>query len=303
MIDHSDASIWDPRKVLNLLSLSPEVQRLARLGDPGFFEDQPWLDYSSFGLRSDHIPDLISILENIERFFELPGEDQALWTPVHAWRALSQLHAAQALPALIKLLNRIDEEEDETIQVELPRVFTGIGPASLDVLYEFLDNPANPPWARIASAEGMQQIAMAHPAYRLQVVNHLTRALEAFADNRPAINSMIIELLVRLRAVEAAPVVEQAYSSGKVDEQIAGDWEDFQIHVGLLAERVTTPEGFRVSPIAFQDGVIHPPTAPKRHAADLSKKHKKKNRPPVEPKSKKKDASSRRRKKQRKKKS
>ena len=41
----------------------------------------------------------------------------------------------------------------------------------------------------------------------------------------------------KLRAVEAAPVMERAFSAGLVDEAVHGDWEDAQIELGLKKSR------------------------------------------------------------------
>jgi hypothetical protein len=40
-----------------------------------------------------------------------------------------------------------------------------------------------------------------------------------------------------LRAVEAMPVIERAFASGRVDESVMGDLEDVQIHFGLKTQR------------------------------------------------------------------
>jgi hypothetical protein len=39
--------------------------------------------------------------------------------------------------------------------------------------------------------------------------------------------------------VEAAPLVEEAYRADRVDELVMGDWEDFQVEVGLLDQRLS----------------------------------------------------------------
>jgi len=54
----------------------------------------------------------------------------------------------------------------------------------------------------------------------------------------------LILYLVDLKAVEIAPLVEQAYQADVVDLSVLGDYEDFQIEVGLLKERLTPPPRF-----------------------------------------------------------
>lgn len=45
--------------------------------------------------------------------------------------------------------------------------------------------------------------------------------------------------LTDLKAVEAASIMEEAFAADTVDLSIQGDWEDTQIRLGLLHERLT----------------------------------------------------------------
>ena len=45
--------------------------------------------------------------------------------------------------------------------------------------------------------------------------------------------------LAELKVVEAAPLMEEAFAARRVDDMVMGDWEDVQIELGLLAERLT----------------------------------------------------------------
>jgi len=47
--------------------------------------------------------------------------------------------------------------------------------------------------------------------------------------------------------VEAAPLIERAYASGRVDELFYGDWNEAQYDLGLK-ERPPTKERFRTLP-------------------------------------------------------
>jgi hypothetical protein len=59
------------------------------------------------------------------------------------------------------------------------------------------------------------------------------------ADQDPSLNAFLINSLVALRAVEAAPVIEAAFAANAVDLSIQGDWEEVQIKLGLLTQRLT----------------------------------------------------------------
>jgi hypothetical protein len=73
----------------------------------------------------------------------------------------------------------------------------------------------------------------------------LGRQLEAFARQSSAFNTVLVGGLVELEAIEAAPVMEQAFAAEKVDVWFHGDWEDVQIELGLLDQRTTPPPDYR----------------------------------------------------------
>ena len=59
---------------------------------------------------------------------EAETESSAVWAPGHAWRALAQLHAAEAGEPLAQLFRRIDENDDEFVGEDLPRAFGLLAP-------------------------------------------------------------------------------------------------------------------------------------------------------------------------------
>ncbi len=65
--------------------------------------------------------------------------------------------------------------------------------------------------------------------------------LEHYARNERFVNAEIIYVLADLKAVEAAPLIEEAFAADAVDLSMMGDWESVQIELGLLEKR-TTPE-------------------------------------------------------------
>ncbi|CAG2155248.1 hypothetical protein LMG26411_04854 [Cupriavidus numazuensis] len=54
------------------------------------------------------------------------------FAPVHAWKILGALKMTEALPALVSLLRRIDDDFDDGIATELPCVFSQMGGQSVD---------------------------------------------------------------------------------------------------------------------------------------------------------------------------
>ena len=63
-----------------------------------------WPDYLTIGLGHEHIPELIRMVTDRE-FLWADQNSLAVWAPVHAWRALAQLRAEEAINPLIGLLS------------------------------------------------------------------------------------------------------------------------------------------------------------------------------------------------------
>lgn len=227
------------------------VAGLMTLGDVR--NDPEWLDYLSLGFTEEHVPDLCRMILDRELFWA-DSESDEVWSAIHAWRTLGQLQTESAIPCLIELLGRVDEYDDDWTSGELPIVFGMIGRAALDPLRAFLADTSQGEWARAAAAESFVKIAERHPELRAECVAALSRQLEQFAKQNVMANALLIGNLVDLQGVEAAPVIEQAFAANQVDLMVQGDWEEVQIALGLLEERITPPPDYRAL-MAEQMGV------------------------------------------------
>jgi hypothetical protein len=222
------------------------VSKLLTLGDCR--EMRQWPDYLALGISPEHIPDLIRMVQD-EKLNQADPQSLDVWAPVHAWRALGQLRAEMAIEPLIGLLEQIDEDYEDWIVDELPRVFGLIGMAALPSLADLLVAPHDGMWAQTTAALALAEIGKRHPEARDDCVTALTQGLESFASQDPGLNGFLISSLVDLKAVEAASLMEKAYAAGSVDIAIVGDWEDAQIQLGLLDERQTPPPQYVHLPV------------------------------------------------------
>jgi HEAT repeat protein len=246
---------------MNFLEQPPAIQNLARLGSTGVWEKREWADYRSLGIGPKHIPTLIEILTQIDTFWEDDEDSPESWAPLHAWRALGQLQAVEALPAMTGLLRLIDEEGIDLVQEDLPDAFGLMGPEAVAPLSEYLQNEDNWMWARLAAADGLKQLGSNFPKARDGAIRSLAQTLEHFNSNNDTFNGFLIEYLAGLKAVEASPLVEQAFAAARIDTTIFGDWEDFLVAVGIMKERLTPASDPGLPPITFSDGVSPEKTA------------------------------------------
>jgi hypothetical protein len=207
-------------------------------------------------LTAEHIPALIQMAEDerLWRFFfedlevdsslteyEEWDPEVAYWAPLHAWRALGQLRAAAAVKPLAYVLERWDVD---WAWEELPEVFELIGAEAIQPLDELLaketkDLEYN---SKITLSSGLTKIAQNFPEERDRCVEVLTRHLSHYEHQHISLNGSLVLGLYKLKALEAVPVMEAAYTAGKVDEMFVGSWARVQVDLGLKQESDFTAE-------------------------------------------------------------
>lgn len=210
------------------------LDRLLALGDA--WKMDPWPDYLALGLGPEHIPDLIRMATD-PALNKADSESKEVWAPGHAWRALAQLHAAEAAAPLTQLFRRIDENQDDFVGEDLPEAFGVLGPGAIPALTAYLADNGNGLWARVAAATSLQEIGTRHPEARAACIVALADQLGQFAAQDPTLNGSLVGDLLDLKAVEVALVMERAFAADQVDETVAGDWEDAQVALGMKARR------------------------------------------------------------------
>jgi hypothetical protein len=208
---------------------SPVTQLLTR-GKPSFDDD--WPNYLESGLGPEYVPDLIRLASD-PVFFEGDPKSKEVWAPLHAWRALGQLRAEDAIHPLLELLQAEADNDGDWGLSELPTVFAMIGPAALPHLAVFLADPDRALYARTAVAEGLPDMVAKYPETREQVIDVLARQVGSNDNPSPELNGFVVSALLEMKAVEAAPVLERAFSEDLVDESIAGGWPKVEYELGL----------------------------------------------------------------------
>lgn len=214
----------------------PPLDRLLALSLPQFGRYKPWPDYLAMGFAAEHVPELMRMVLD-EELEAGDGESEATYGPVHAWRTVGLLRAEQAVEPLMRRL----ETDDDWAEEEIPAVLGMIGPAAFEPLRATLGRRSMEPepWGAGAAARGLVEIAQQHPEMRDAAVAALSRQLRWWARHEPLLNTMLIRDLVELKAVEAAPLMEAAFAADAVDTTYDDDWEDVQVALGLLPERIT----------------------------------------------------------------
>jgi SEC-C motif len=222
------------------------VQRLLSIGEVRSYNPAEWPDYCArFGLQREHIGDLIRMACDAG-LNQADSTSSEVWAAMHAWRALGQMCAEEAVLPLLALLRAA--EDDEAAGEELPAVFGMIGPAAISPLAAFLSDRSNPEPAVSTALSGIKEIAARHPECRAECVGTLVRMLEPGAETDPTIAGFAVWALIDLRAVEAIDAIRDAFRRDAVDISVAGDVEDVEIALGLRAGRATPTPKYMVLP-------------------------------------------------------
>ncbi len=200
-------------------------------------------------------------------------DSKEVWSPVHAWRALGQL---QALDALKPLLGLLANRDDDWISDDFPNLCTLIGVDSIPLLKEFLADTSHNFFARIDAAQSLEAISHKYPQPRDSNVAAIAGELEKFGDNDPTFNGLLIGILVDLQAVGAIDIMERAFKANQVDTFIGGYWEDIQVELGLKTYDEVSKSRFSENLVSLLSPT-RPTKASKGFGSNPSKTKKKKS--------------------------
>jgi hypothetical protein len=206
--------------MVNSTSYQPPIDKLLTLGSQQ-------LDYiTELGLNSEHIPDLIKMAVDNDSLGA--SDDNIAWAPVHAWRILGQLQATEAITPLIQLFQK---QDNDLVNEELPKVYGKIGTAAIPELTKYLNSHENELLARVTAINSLQEIAQQADA-RDEIIKVLTNSL-LYNQNPSELNGFIINTLIDLQALEAAPVIKYVFNANQVSDDIVGSWDDVRESLGI----------------------------------------------------------------------
>ena len=207
-------------------------------------KDREWPNYvEALGFNQSHIPALIDMMLDID-LQEADSDSLEVWAPVHAWRTLGQLRATEAVQPLLDYMDDVDIEDDWAHE-EVPEVLARIGAPALESVAQYLRDPNKPEFSYGAAARALPLLAQHHPEQSGHCARVLLDSLGRYADNPDTLNGTLLAELFDLheRGIidlkDHAQLIEQAFQANAVDLTVVGDWEDVQIELGLLEERIT----------------------------------------------------------------
>ena len=249
---------------------APPVAQLLELGEDKVRQD-PWPDYLGLGLTHEHVQELIRMLADAE-LNEYDGSPGRYWPRIHAWRALGQLRAGEATQPLFRIL---EEDIDEGwVLEEIPEVLGMIGHPAIAPARALLTRDDVNEFAHSGAMRALRLVALGHPEARDEAMGVMVELLRGWPDHDPTFNAVLINELTYIGDSSTVPLMAAAFEADAVDEMIGGDWEDVQVSMGLIQERITPRP-------RFGDGLgelfsLRPPAleAPRRRAGPAGKAKK-----------------------------
>ena len=125
-------------------------------------------DYvAEYSLTAEHIPSLISLAT---QWLDEPSENNAVYAPVHAWRALGQLRAVEAVQPLLDVMDKLDEHGDDWYLQEFQSIFGLFGPPAIEPLTNYLADDSHGEFPRGKAANGLREIARRFPETSERIV-------------------------------------------------------------------------------------------------------------------------------------
>jgi Protein of unknown function (DUF1186) len=228
---------------MSLDTYTEPVAKLLTFGDCNKMDLKNWVDYvEQVGLSNADVPELIRMATDMY-LWELEGEGLDIWAPIHAWRSLGQLHAEAAIDPLIQLFKL---EDNDWVGVELPQVFALIGTAAIAPIAAFLTDPSTKEWEGMYAADSLKMLADTYPDNGQACIDGIVKRLESFSQDEDGLNGGLINNLVDLKVVEAAPLMEKVFAAEAVDEFFTGTWATVQVDLGLKAESDFSEEELKV---------------------------------------------------------
>lgn len=241
------------------------VSQLLTLGETDIHASR---NYLKMGFTREHIPDLIRLVED-EELRNLPWDEKGnvppqVYAQVHGWRALAQLGAGEAIPSFIALLHYIDEDDDDYIGEEIPIMLGKLGAPAIEPCREYLADQSHSTFARVAAGYALSEVGKQHPETRDACIQALISTLRDYQNDDETVNAFSLSYLAELKAVDAAPLAEEIFKAGRAEIEVAGDYEDYQIRVGLLQKRVTQSKFRSIADVEFSQVVAGFSTEKKR---------------------------------------
>lgn len=173
------------------------LNKLSEFGITSF--DKIWPDYiKELDLKKTDAKTLIQIIASSDLSVITTGASMEQFAPMHAWRALGQLHSKESIETLLNSLIEKKNQEAFWYRIELPNVIKQIGGEAIKQLEVFLKNEQT--WEdKVIIINGLVEIALKDQEYKNQVEEIISEILKKYKKNDFAFNASILNAIFKLK--------------------------------------------------------------------------------------------------------
>jgi hypothetical protein len=205
--------------------------------------DDEWIDYvTKFGLSAADLPELTRLSWDEEP----PNCDSGEWV-THSLRAIVSLDPAAGIDLYLQHLQQFPQ--DDFLHEEVAGISRHVGGIGIEALVKCMRDGTQDAWVRSTAARGLEVIGRSHPECRATCIQALTEQLQSYQEQDDDIlNSALVDNLVDLKAVEAAPLIEEVFAARAIDEWLTGSWPAVQVELGLKQKSDFSPAELKSTP-------------------------------------------------------
>lgn len=215
------------------------LPKFFELGYPTESQHADWPDYpATYGLTQAHIPDLIQLMTQTVEDNALDDDEWPEpegYAPIHAWRALGQLKAVEAIPHMLQLI--AEDDWEEWGWEDLTQALALIGEPVIEPLKKQLRRDAQNVEGVLSLISTLEYIGNDYPELRERCIASLIDQLKYAPTNDASVNGFAILVLSKWKAERALGIIERAFATDNVDVTVMGDWYDVQVEFGLKEPR------------------------------------------------------------------
>ncbi|MGJ0486124.1 MAG: SEC-C metal-binding domain-containing protein [Methylomicrobium sp.] len=211
------------------MEYSEQTRQLLGLGEAQL----PLSDYLSLGFTTEHVGELIRMATDPELLNADEGSSE-FWATVHAWYALGQLKATEAIASLLDLHDQYPY--DKLFSEEFPKVVALMGVSAIPALKDYLWDTSKTEMTRSTALPCLEEIGLTH---RQECLTVFTEFLLQADESCKSLAGLVICSFIKLRATEHIEIIRSTFNRGCVDISIPGDLEDVEIALGLRDIRTT----------------------------------------------------------------
>jgi hypothetical protein len=226
-------------------SYQDPVAKLIHLKEKTRWDDKQWLDYvTQFGLTVADLSELSRLSWDEEVVDE---EGTQVFCFIHAIRASVQIDPEAGIKLYIELLQKFPD--DDWLHEEIDGISRNVGAIAIVPFVKILADPTQNQYLRVTFTNGLEEIGKTYPETRDTCVEALIAQLQNYRiQDDDFLNSVLVDNLINLKAVEAVNLIEEVFASRDLDQNLTGSWPAAQVSLGLKQESDFSPEELKPKP-------------------------------------------------------